>query len=117
VGETVLIVDDHAGFRRSARLLLEAEGWRVVGEAADAAGAVEAARRLSPRLVLLDIHLPDGDGFQVAARLRAEPQPPAVVLVSSHDGRDLGGLVHDSGALGFVAKDDLSAAALEALLR
>jgi two-component system response regulator EvgA len=117
VSATVLIVDDHAGFRRSARLLLEAEGWEVVGEAASAAEALDAARALDPDLVLLDVHLPDGDGFEVASRLTAEPPPPVVVLVSSHDVRDLGELVRQSGALGFVPKADLSAEALEALLR
>jgi DNA-binding NarL/FixJ family response regulator len=117
VSATVLIVDDHAGFRRSARLLLEAEGWDVVGEAGTAAEALDAARALNPGLVLLDVHLPDGDGFEVAARLSMEPHPPMVVLVSSHDVRDLGELVRESGALGFVPKADLSAEALEALLR
>jgi DNA-binding NarL/FixJ family response regulator len=117
VSATVLIVDDHAGFRRSARLLLEAEGWEVVGEAANAAEALDAARALDPGLVLLDVHLPDGDGFEVASRLTAGPRPPVVVLVSSHDVRDLGELVSQSGALGFVPKADLSAEALEALLR
>jgi DNA-binding NarL/FixJ family response regulator len=116
VGATVLIVDDHAGFRRSASLLLEAEGWEVVGVAADASGALSATRRLAPNLVVLDVHLPDGDGFEVAARLRAEPDPPQVVLVSSHDYGDLGELVRLSGAAGFVTKGQLSAAALEALL-
>jgi DNA-binding NarL/FixJ family response regulator len=117
VSATVLIVDDHPGFRRSARLLLQAEGWDVVGEAGSAAEALEAARALDPGLVLLDVHLPDGDGFEVASRLSAEPRPPKVVLISSHDVRDLGELVRESGALGFVPKDDLSAEALEALLR
>jgi DNA-binding NarL/FixJ family response regulator len=116
VAGTVLIVDDHAGFRRSASLLLEADGWEVVGVAADGAEGIRAARRLRPRLVVLDVHLPDGDGFQVAARLLAEPDPPRVVLVSSHEQGDLGELVRGSGAAGFVTKAQLSGPALEALL-
>jgi len=116
VAGTVLIVDDHAGFRRSASRLLEADGWEVVGVAADGAEGMRAARRLRPRLVVLDVHLPDGDGFEVAARLLAEPDPPRVVLVSSHELGDLGELVRRSGAAGFVTKAQLSGPALEALL-
>jgi DNA-binding NarL/FixJ family response regulator len=72
----VLIVDDHDGFRSSARALLEAEGFDVVGEAGDAASALAAAARLRPEVVLLDIQLPGIDGFEVAARLAATPDPP-----------------------------------------
>ena len=65
----VLIVDDHPSFRASARKLLESEGYDVVGEAADGAGALEAAEQLHPDVVLLDVQLPDLDGFEVAKRL------------------------------------------------
>ena len=64
--KTVLIVDDHPSFRASARRMLEADGYQVVGEAADASSAVDAVRELQPDVVLLDIRLPDADGFQVA---------------------------------------------------
>ena len=80
---TVLIVDDHQGFRAGARALLEADGFDVLGEAADGESAVEQARRLRPQVVLLDVQLPGIDGFAVAERLAAEPAAPAVVLVSS----------------------------------
>ena len=80
---TVLIVDDHAGFRAVARALLEADGFEVVGEAADGESALEAARRLRPDVVLLDIQLPGLDGFAVAERLAAAGRAPAVVLISS----------------------------------
>ena len=79
----MLIVDDHDGFRSSARALLEAEGFAVVGEAEDAASALAAAARLRPEVVLLDIRLPGVDGFEVAALLAATPDPPEVVLVST----------------------------------
>src|SRR5262249_24270161 len=59
---TVLIVDDHAGFRQLARALLEAEGIEVVGEAADGESAITEAERLRPRLVLLDVRVPAIDG-------------------------------------------------------
>ncbi len=109
----ILIVDDHPSFRATARLLLESEGHVVVGEAPDGAAALSAAGALAPDVVLLDVGLPDLDGFAVAARL-ASGVP--VVLTSSRDARDFGPRVAASGARGFVAKADLSGAALEAVL-
>jgi CheY-like chemotaxis protein len=112
---TVLIVDDHPSFRATARALLEAEGFHVVGEAEDGASALRAAQELEPQLVLLDVQLPDIDGFEVAQRL-TDGGGPIVVLVSSRDGSDFGSLVERSGARGFIAKGELSGAALSALL-
>lgn len=114
----MLIVDDHSGFRSSARALLELEGYDVVGEAADGASALVAARELEPDVVLLDVQLPDIDGFTVASRLRggANGASPSIVLTSSRDAVDYGPLVVESGATGFVAKSELSGEALEALL-
>ena len=83
VGVSVLIVDDHAEFRRSARALLEADGYTVVGEAGDGVEAIAEAERLRPEVVLLDIQLPGIDGFAVAERLASSAHPPAVVLISS----------------------------------
>lgn len=113
---SVLIVDDHPSFRATARLLLEVEGFEVVGEAEDGTSALAAARSLHPDLVLLDINLPDIDGFDVAARITVDRGAPAVVLTSSRDCSDYGSLVARSGARGFIAKADLSGAALCALL-
>lgn len=116
MGASVLIVDDHAGFRAHARRLLECEGYRVVGEAADCASAIEAARTLEPELVLVDVHLPDADGFELTARLGALPNPPTVVLTSTRDGAELERPVCECGACGFVPKSELSRAAIEELL-
>ena len=113
---SVLIVDDHPSFRASARLLLESEGYMVVGEAADGARALLAAKELRPDLVLLDIQLPDLDGFEVSARLVSNGGGPAVILVSSRDSEDYGSLASRSGARGFIPKAELSGEALEALL-
>jgi DNA-binding NarL/FixJ family response regulator len=112
----VLVVDDHPSFRRSARLLLEAEGWSVVGEAADAAGAVREAQALKPDLVLLDVNLPDGDGRDVARELAAADGAPRIVLVSSRAPADFAPLGPGDGAVAFLAKGELSAAALAAAL-
>lgn len=114
IGMTVLVVDDHPTFRVSARRLLELDGFCVVGEAADAAEAVQLVRKLGPRLVLLDIGLPDRSGFDVAAELaRGRTQ---VVLISSRAQADLGRRVRESGALGFISKERLSGDAILALL-
>jgi len=116
VPTTVLIVDDHSAFRARARRLLEAEGYEVVGEAADGAEGVQEAQRLEPDLVLLDLQLPDITGFAVAAELTAGDGAPAVVITSTRDAADFGELAKRNGALGFVSKADLSGSALEALL-
>jgi DNA-binding NarL/FixJ family response regulator len=116
VAHTVLIVDDHPSFRASARVLLEAEGFEVIGEAPDGRSALQAARRLHPDVVLLDVALPDIDGFEVAAQLTGNGDGPAVILVSSRDSSDFGPLVTRSGARGFVPKAELSGERVEALL-
>ena len=116
MARTVVIVDDHPSFRSSARMLLESDGFEVVGEAATGEEGVDVALELRPDLVLLDVNLPDIDGFEVATRITADPQPPSVILTSSRDSTDFGPLVEKSGALGFVPKSELSGAALEDLL-
>jgi DNA-binding NarL/FixJ family response regulator len=116
MNRTVLIVDDHPSFRATARMLLESDGWTVVGEAPDGLTGIREARRLQPALVLLDVNLPDLDGFAVAARITAEDPAPVVVLVSSRDARDFGPMVGRSGARGFVSKADLSGEALRELV-
>jgi DNA-binding NarL/FixJ family response regulator len=115
-GRSVLIVDDHPSFRSAARMLLEGAGFDVVGESENAAGAVEAATRLQPAIVLLDIGLPDGDGFEVAERLAGRDDPPAVILISSREVAWYRRRLADSPARGFIAKGELSAGALEALV-
>jgi DNA-binding NarL/FixJ family response regulator len=112
----VLVVDDHPSFRRCASALLEAEGFEVVGEAEDGASALAAADRLEPELVLLDIQLPDTNGFEVARRLLAERPALRIVLVSSRDRSEYGPLIETSGARGFITKGDLSGQTLERVL-
>jgi DNA-binding NarL/FixJ family response regulator len=112
----VLVVDDHPSFRRSASALLVAEGYDVVAEAEDGASAVALVNEVGPDLVLLDVQLPDMDGFAVAERLLADDPELEIVLVSSRDGSSYGPLIEASGARGFLAKGDLSGQALERLL-
>jgi DNA-binding NarL/FixJ family response regulator len=113
---TLLIVDDHPGFRLLARKLLEAGGFEVIGEAANGHAAVATARELRPDVVLLDIQLPDIDGFEVTARLADGGAGPVVVLTSTRDRADYGERVERSGARGFIPKAELSGAALHAFL-
>jgi DNA-binding NarL/FixJ family response regulator len=116
VRPTLLIVDDHAAFRESASALLEAEGFAVVGEAADGDEAMAAVERLRPQVVLLDIQLPDLDGFAVAERLAAVRDPPRVVLISSREATAYGPRLAAAAAQGFIPKRELSGSALAALV-
>jgi CheY-like chemotaxis protein len=112
----VLLVDDNTDFRSAARQLLGRHGFAVVAEADTGVSGIEQAHEHRPDLVLVDLQLPDIDGFEVAMRLSQLDKPPAVILTSSLDGDDYGALVAGSPALGFVPKAELSAAAIEALL-
>jgi two-component system nitrate/nitrite response regulator NarL len=116
MGSTLVIVDDHAGFRRAARRLLESDGFVVVGEAADGASAIGRVRACRPRLVLVDVLLPDIDGFAVAEALANEPDPAVVVLTSSREATEFTTRLARSPAKGFVHKGDLSGAALSAIV-
>jgi CheY-like chemotaxis protein len=112
----VLLVDDHSDFRRAARQLLERHGFAVVAEAETGASAIEQAQEHRPDLVLVDVQLPDIDGFEVAEHLSRLQAPVDLILTSSLDGTDFGALVAASSAVGFVPKAELSASAIEALL-
>jgi DNA-binding NarL/FixJ family response regulator len=113
----LLIVDDHPSFRASARAILEADGFTIVGEADNGTAALEAIATLAPDVVLLDVQLPDTSGFDICAQIRAgNDGAPVVVLVSSRDAADYGPQVAASGAIGFVPKADLSGEAVAALL-
>lgn len=111
----VLVVDDHDGFRAFARKMLEAAGF-TVAEAASGAEATATARIFQPRLVLLDIQLPDFDGFEVARRLARQENRPVIVLTSTREARDYGGRITSSPVAGFLPKDQLSGAALHRFL-
>ena len=113
---TAIIVDDHQGFRAFARTFLEASGFDVIGEAGDGAEAVETIERLDPDIVLLDVLLPDTDGFEVARRVLEGTSRPAIVLTSTREASDYGTKVRQAGIRGFIGKGDLSRQRLEAIL-
>ena len=114
---TVLMIDDHDGFRSRARAMLEAEGFDVVGEAADGETGIAAADRLRPDIALVDIGLPGRDGFEVVARLRDARTAGLLVLISGREREDYGGRVDRSDADGFITKAELSGERLGAMLR
>ncbi|HEV2769751.1 MAG TPA: response regulator transcription factor [Solirubrobacteraceae bacterium] len=113
---TILIVDDHPTFRSTARQLLESDGFDVIGEVPDGSAALSAERTLRPDVVLVDVRLPDTDGFAVAQRMTAHGDAPAVVVCSSSDDPLYPGRARSSGARGFLAKHDLCGPALSLLL-
>jgi DNA-binding NarL/FixJ family response regulator len=113
---TLFIVDDHRTFRRAARRVLESAGFDVIGEAGDGESAIDAIHELHPDVVLLDIALPGIDGFEVATRLTANGNSPAIVMTSSRDRADFGPRIEESGARGFVPKAELSGSAIHALV-
>jgi two-component system nitrate/nitrite response regulator NarL len=114
---TVVVVDDHAGFRAMAGALLTTSGFRVVGEAATGAEALATVAALAPDVVLLDVQLPDIDGFAVLRSLRGAGLETRVVLCSVRTAADYGARLDGCGASGFLTKSALTAEALRSLLR
>ena len=114
--ETVVIVDDNAAFRARARVLLSYEGYDVIGEAEDGVSGLDVVHRLRPNVALLDVQLPDIDGFSVARKVRDEDHQTAVVIISTRDTTDYGDAVDGCGARGFIPKSELCGDALRAVL-
>jgi DNA-binding NarL/FixJ family response regulator len=113
---TIVIIDDDPRFRTQARDVLEADGFHVIGQASDGASGLEAAKSLRPDFVLVDIGLPDVEGFEVARNLAIDGPPPLVVLTSSRDARAYGRRLTNGHSLGFIPKEQISGAAIRALV-
>ena len=109
---TAVIIDDHAGFRAQAAELLRTSGYEVVGSCPDGRSAVAAISALRPDVVLLDVQLPDTDGFALISQLDAVSEGATIVLISTREAADYGGRVARSGAAGFISKAELSAQSL-----
>jgi DNA-binding NarL/FixJ family response regulator len=116
MSETVVIVDDNAAFRAHARTLLSHDGYDVIAEAGAGASGLDVVRRLRPQIALLDVQLPDTNGFAVARDVHNDVCETAVVIISARDATDYGTAVRTCGARGFITKSDLSGDALRAVL-
>jgi DNA-binding NarL/FixJ family response regulator len=113
----ILVIDDNAAFRRALGQVLDTHCFVVVATAATGASGVQLAREHEPDLVIVDVQLPDVDGFDVAEQLTQLDPTMEVILTSGLDSSDLGTLVTDSSARGFIPKAELSAQAIDSLLR
>jgi two-component system nitrate/nitrite response regulator NarL len=113
---SVLVVDDDAGYRRVASELLDARGYRVVGQAATAREALMRTNELGPDAIVLDVRLPDGDGITIAGGLSARSDSPRILLVSSDPDAVSTDELRACGAAGFVAKARLAGADLSLYL-
>jgi CheY-like chemotaxis protein len=117
VRPSLLLVDDHADFRQFAQMILEAEGFDVIGSVGSGEEALTEAARLTPDLVLLDVHLPGIDGFTTAERLAEFARPPTVILISSRRARAFGAKIENAPVRGFLTKQELSGANLASLIQ
>ena len=113
---SVLVVDDDSSFRQLAIGLLRSWGHDVVGEAGSVAEAVERVTELRPDTVLIDIGLPDGDGFQLTARMRLMSWQPRVLLISSDPSAATDSEAWQAGAVGFVPKTDMTGSQFRRML-
>ena len=116
MARTVLLVDDHDEFRAIARTVLEADGFEVVAEAADGGAAVAECERARPDIVVLDVLLPDANGFDIARALVALGQRPIVVLISTRDAGAYTLRLETTPARGFLSKRDFSGPALRRIV-
>jgi DNA-binding NarL/FixJ family response regulator len=117
----ILVADDHSIVRRGVRALLETRpGWKVCGEAATGAEAVKQAKKLRPDVVVIDITMPDLNGFEATRQIRAATPQTEVLVLTVHESEQALREVLDAGALGYVSKSDLDlnlSTAIESLLR
>jgi len=115
-GTRVLIVDDHPAFRASAQALLESEGCDGVTSVASGEEALDVLKTSSPDIVLLDLYLPRLDGVSVSEQIALMDEPPAVILISSHDEAGLEERVISAPVRGFLAKRELAWTSIARLL-
>lgn len=113
---SVLIVDDDDAFRDLAARVLSARGFDVAGQANSCASAIASAEALRPEAALVDVNLPDGDGFELSRKLTALPWSMRVVIISGDADAGAGDAVSRAGAAGFLGKDELASERLRNLL-
>jgi two-component system nitrate/nitrite response regulator NarL len=111
-----IIIDDNEGFLTSASRLLSSQGATIVGQASSGAEATMLVKTLNPDVALVDVELGDEDGIELAERLAALNSSVAVVLISLREQDELVELIEKSGAVGFLAKEDLGVQAIADLI-
>src|ERR1700761_5803081 len=115
----ILLADDHELVRRGLRTLLESQpGWEVCGEASDGRSAVEMSRRLEPDIVVMDVSMPELNGFEATRQILSKQPRIEVLALSMHESQQMVNEVLDAGARGYVLKSDAGSdlvAAVEAL--
>lgn len=116
VGRRCLIVDDNPLYLSEARNLLQRQGMSVVGVASNGADALAIAASDRPDVVLLDVDLGAESGLDVARALAMGDEQLTVILISAYAEKDLGELLDESPALGFLPKSIVSRAAIDDLL-
>jgi DNA-binding NarL/FixJ family response regulator len=116
MARSILVVDDDADVRSLIVRILRSRGLMVVGEAGSVAEALARADELRPDTALVDVGLPDGDGFALTRELCARAWPVRVVIFSSDADRTNEAAAGRAGAVGFLPKDELSGPALQSLI-
>ena len=110
----VLIIDDQLPFREASRMVVEmTDGFEVVGEAENGEDGVDMAETLRPDLVLMDVQMPGIDGLEATRRITSLPEPPVVLVMSTHESGSYDGPAQAAGAIGFVPKSQFSMDTLE----
>ncbi|MET0695395.1 MAG: response regulator transcription factor [Propionibacteriaceae bacterium] len=113
---SILVVDDDAAVRGLIVRILRSGGDVVVGEAGSVADALARAEALRPDIALVDIGLPDGDGFALTRQLKTKSTGMRIVIFSSDADRTNAAAAERAGAVGFLPKDELSSSALQRLI-
>ncbi|MEA3207117.1 MAG: hypothetical protein QOE70_174 [Chthoniobacter sp.] len=117
----LLLVDDHEVVRRGMAALIESHrDWRIVGEAGDGRRAVQLAEEHQPDVVVMDIGMPELNGFEAARQILKAVLGVEILILSMHESEELVREVIDAGARGYVLKSDAGrhlVAAVESLAR
>lgn len=112
----ILIADDHPLVRRGLRGLLESrDGWEVCGEASTGPDAVAAAQRLNPDIVIIDLSMPDVNGFESIQRIRSTNPDTHILTLTMHDAEPMFRGAMKAGAQGYVLKSDMDGRLIEAV--
>jgi DNA-binding NarL/FixJ family response regulator len=104
----LLLVDDSAEFLRVAAGFLATDPRiEIVGQVRSGVDALKCVARLAPDVVLIDVVMPEMDGFETTRRIKSRPDAPRVIILTLHDNVEYCNRAHASGADGYVSKSEL----------